>query len=83
LLSLLKEPPLEVLLADPILTSMGEISYWMEGRLEPPMSGSIFLGSSSLKDFFLVCWVMIVLRRIGDWSPVQVWVFVYYWPGCF
>jgi hypothetical protein len=27
LLSLLKEPPLEVLLADPILTSMGEISY--------------------------------------------------------
>jgi hypothetical protein len=52
---LLKEPPLEVLLADPMLTSTGDISYTIEVLLEAPIRGSIFLGYSSRKDFFFVC----------------------------
>jgi len=55
LVSLLKDPPLEVGRAVPRLTSRGECSSWTEDRLSPPMMGSTFLGYSSLKDFFLVC----------------------------
>jgi hypothetical protein len=55
LTSLLKDPPREVRLAEPMLTSIGEISSWMDERLGAPMSGSIFLGYSSRNDFFLVC----------------------------
>jgi hypothetical protein len=54
-ISLLKDPPRDVRRAEPMLTSIGEISYWIEGRLDPPIKGSILRGSSSRKDFFLVC----------------------------
>ena len=82
LTSLLKDPPLEVRLAEPMLTSTGEISSWMEGRLGAPMSGSIFLDYSSRKDFFLVCWMKCLLRRRAGWSTVRAWARVYYWPQC-
>ncbi len=52
---LLKEPPLDVLRADPMLTSTGDISSAIEFLLGAPIRGSIFLGYSSRKDFFLVC----------------------------
>jgi hypothetical protein len=40
--------------ADPKVLSIKGNSSWMEGRFEP-IKGSIFFGSSSLNDFFLVC----------------------------
>lgn len=55
LTSLLNDPPLDVLLADPMLTSIGEISSWIDGRFDAPIIGSIFLGYYSLNDFFFVC----------------------------
>lgn len=82
LLSLLKDPPREVLRAEPILTSMGEISSWMEERLLPAMSGSIFLGSSSRNDFFLVCWVRAMIHRREGWFPARDGRFAYYCWRC-
>jgi len=49
-----KDPARLVRRADPKVLSIKGNSSWMEGRFEP-IKGSIFFGSSSLNDFFLVC----------------------------
>jgi hypothetical protein len=66
--SLAKEPARLVRRAEPKVLSIKGISSWMEGRFEP-MRGSIFLGSSSLKDFFLVCCVGGKVHKRADWCP--------------
>ena len=54
----------------------------MEGLLLV-MRGNFFLGSSSLKDFFLVCCVVEDLHKRGDWFIVLILGVVYCWQGCF
>jgi len=78
-----KDPPRLVLRAEPILTSIGERSSPTEARLFPTMRGSIFLGYSSLNDFFLVCWIKEEIRRIGGWFIAKAWGVAYCCWGYF